>query len=354
MMERIFRTDFEFIEKQVSTGPNNPISAYHFTKYYYNFNRRYSMPKTANIDAWNKWRFALISMLKKILHINYWGEIPTPKVLILKETKCYNYIKKKIAYKTLTDNWVSAYLLIPEKINKPLPAVLCPHGHFEGGKLSVVDPTFSAGMAYGHEFAKRGFIVLAPDNAGMGERDVPASEVYGEKKGGCELLFRRLNHMGLDLTGLRVFELMVAVNILSDLKEVDNKRIGCAGLSLGCWLSQLLTAIDSRIKAVILSGFFTTFVQTVWIGHCVCHHPYKIGEYCDMPDISALIAPRPQFIESGKQDNYYPFEPAYSLVKNAYELLNAKKNLQLELYDGGHEFRGVESIPWMVKQLKLS
>jgi hypothetical protein len=141
---------------------------------------------------------------------------------------------------------------------------------------------------------------------------------------------------------------VVGLHILLDMKEVDNTRIGCAGLSGGCWLSQILAALDERIKAVILSGYFTTFVQTAWNGHCICHHPFGIGRICDMPDISALIAPRPQFVEYGKKDTQYPIEPAFSMVKRAYEYQGAPGNLGLDIFEGGHMFHGAESIPWMV------
>ena len=96
--------------------------------------------------------------------------------------------------------------------------------------------------------------------------------------GGCWWVWTRLNQMGLDLTGLRVFDLMAGISLLASRDDVDSRRIGAAGLSGGCWLSQVLSALDLRVKAVVLSGFFTTFVQTVWHGHCVCHHPLRSGE----------------------------------------------------------------------------
>ena len=92
-------------------------------------------------------------------------------------------------------------------------------------------------------------------------------------------------------------------------------------------------------------------MQTSWHGHCLCHHPFGIGKVCEMPDIAALIAPRPLFIESGKQDYPYPVEPAFSLTLSAYRLLGMEKNIGLDLYDGGHKFYGVNSIPWMVSHL---
>ena len=228
--------------------------------------------------------------------------------------------------------------------------MICPHGHVPGHKENVVGNTRPVGVAYAHEFARRGLVVLAPDNVGMGERDLDDDEKV-HRASGCSLVWARLNQMGLDLTGLRVFDLMAGVNLLRGWPGVNPSRIGCAGLSGGCWLSQVLTALDRRIKAVILSGFFTTFVQTVWHGHCVCHHPFGIGRICDLPDLSALIAPRPQFVESGIEDTPYPHEPAFSMVRQSYELLGAGEALKLHRYEGGHMFCGERSIPWMVEVL---
>ena len=70
-----------------------------------------------------------------------------------------------------------------------------------------------------------------------------------------------------------------------------------------------------------------------------------------MPDISALIAPRPQFVESGDADAGYPYQPAFDMVREAYTLLGAREHLAVHRYSGGHMFHGGESIPWMVQQL---
>ena len=342
---------YPLMETPGPVGPEKPATARFMTNRYADFQRELSFPHSSDPETWNTWRQKLRNRLKEILRLEAWGNAPTPETQILEQKSFGEYIRQKIAYETYPGNWAVAYLLIPNQPESAAPAVLCPHGHFQGGKLAVVEPEEAAGVAYGHEFAKRGFAVLAPDNAGMGERDTPVSETFGGKTG-CELLFRRLNYMGLDLTGLRVFELMAGLNILSSMEQVDNARMGCAGLSGGCWLAMVLTALDERIKAVILSGYFTTFMQTSWHGHCLCHHPYGVGEVCEMPDIAALIAPRPLFVESGKRDHSYPVEPAFSLTQKAYRLLGAEENLGLDLYEGGHIFRGADSINWMVERLR--
>lgn len=346
-MKRTTKHKYSLIEPHRTTDAVNPHTAPFLNQRYANSKRRLAYPNSTDPTTWQRWRRALRRQLQRILCMEALGPIPCPKPTILATQNMAHYQRQKIAYETLSGNWISAYLLIPYTPG-PKPAVICPHGHVKGGKSSVVSNS-TYGVAYGHELAVQGCVVLAPDNAGMGERDTHSP--IAAKTGGCMLTWVRLNHMGLDLTGLRIFDLKAGLSLLAKRPDVNAQRLGAAGLSGGCWLAQVLTALDRRLKAVILSGFFTTFAQTIWHGHCICHHPHGLGTICDMPDISALIAPRPQFIESGINDTNYPHEPAYTLVKNAYSKLGATKHLQLDRYAGGHLFHGTYSIPWLVQQL---
>ena len=161
------------------------------------------------------------------------------------------------------------------------------------------------------------------------------------------MTWRKLNMLGYDMTGFRAYDLIRAVDLLEELQEegggplVDKDRIGIAGLSGGCWLGIVMAALEPRVCAAALSGFFSTFKQTNWVGHCVCHHPFGeqrhpcrrrgrvpmhhhfqevlsritacyvagIGALCEMPDIAGLISPRPLFIEWGDEDVTRPVQP---------------------------------------------
>ena len=207
----------------------------------------------------------------------------------------------KVIYHSREDTPIPAYLSIPKSATAKTPAVLCIHGHVPGGKESVISGDGEFGSPYGRDLAEQDVITLCPDNAGMGERAHPS--------GGCDFLWRRLNYLGYDLTGCRVYDLMRGVDYLQSLPEVDETRIGVAGLSGGCWLGIVHAALDERVRAAVLSGYFTTFAQTSWFGHCICHHPKGIGELCEMPDIAGLIAPRPIFVEWGTADVSRPVHP---------------------------------------------
>jgi len=358
-MKKIYDEKYSMMDKLYEASPQTPSTAYWLMQNYVEMERELPFPETADKQAWDVWKKNLRSRLRELMYIDTWGDITrVPEYEIWGEEKCNGYIKQKISFESVPGNYAIAYILIPEGIEGKVPGVICPCGHVgKYGSLCVIEPekaqSTGYGVAYGYELTKQGCVTITIENAGYAERDIPEGNY--DPNGhtvSCDLLFRRLNHIGRDLTGLRIYELTLCLNILCSLPMVDAGKIGVAGLSGGCWLSQVLSALDDRIRAVVLSGYFTTFAQTAWNGHCLCHHPHGIGKVCDMTDLSALIAPRPQFVESGAQDIYYPPEPAYSIVTRAYQYWDAEDSLQIHVYDGGHMFKGERSIPWLVETLK--
>ena len=294
------------------------------------------------VDAWRNWRTQLLPELREQL-----GPFPdeafplNPQIVSIKShDKCTIH---KVIYYSRKDAPIPAYLSIPKGVTAKTPAVLCIHGHVPGGKESVIFGDEQFGAPYGRDLAEQGVITLCPDNAGMGERAHPS--------GSCDFLWRRLNYLGYDLTGYRVYDLMRSVEYLQSLPEVDERRIGIAGLSGGCWLGIVHAALDERVQAAVLSGYFTTFAQTSWFGHCICHHPKVIGELCEMPDIAGLIAPRPIFVEWGTADVSRPVHPAFEMAQQIYRAANAGDRIILQEFDAGHLFSGEQSLPWLVQTL---
>ena len=293
-------------------------------------------------DAWRDWRARLLPELRGQLGPFPDEAFPLNPQIVSTETTDRLTIHKVI-YHSRADTPIPAYLSIPKGATAKTPAVLCIHGHVPGGKESVISGDGEFGAPYGRDLAEQGVITLCPDNAGMGERAHPS--------GGCDFLWRRLNYLGYDLTGYRVYDLMRGMDYLQSLPEVDETRIGVAGLSGGCWLGIVHAALDERVQAAVLSGYFTTFAQTSWLGHCICHHPKGIGELCEMPDIAGLIAPRPIFVEWGTEDVSRPVHPAFEMTQRIYRAANADDQITLQEFDAGHLFSGEQSLPWLVQTL---
>ena len=77
-----------------------------------------------------------------------------------------------------------------------------------------------------------------------------------------------------------------------------------------------------------------------------------------MGDIAALIAPRPLLIETGDKDFFNGAEglgnvlPQVAIIRKAYRLTSHEDQVKHDIFDGGHRWHGVESIPWMERFLK--
>ena len=239
---------------------------------------------------------------------------------------------------------IPAHLLIPHGITGKIPAVLCIHGHGRGGKEDVAFGSGEYGASYGRALAERGVITLCPDNAGMGERAHP--------NGGCDFLWRRLNLLGFDLTGYRVYDLMRGVDYLQSLPEVDGERIGSAGLSGGCWLGMVHAAMDGARQGGCAERVLY-HVRADLVGGSL-HLPSSQGHrrgmrdagYC-RADCAASI-----FVEWGTEDTSRPVHPAYEMARKVYRAAGAADSIALHEFEGGHLFSGERSLPWLVRKLR--
>ena len=109
-----------------------------------------------------------------------------------------------------------------------LPVVLCPHGHWEDGR---VNPEVQQRCI---RWAKLGFVVFMYDMVGYND----------SKPFGHAFLNDRLRRWGLSLPTLQTWNSIRALDWLTTLPDVDPARIGCTGESGGGTQTFLLTAID--------------------------------------------------------------------------------------------------------------
>ena len=259
------------------------------------------------------------------------------------------YLVEELVYWTRPGLQASAYLLTPHQLRTPAPAVLCLHGHGLG-RDAVIDP----GSIYGNfarRFAEKGCIALCPEQIGHGDRKLPEDKVT------YQVLIHGLNMLGHTLIGLRYWDLVRALDLLEDMDIVDKKRIGVMGLSLGGEMSLFLSALETRLRAVCICGYLTSHLSTFLDQpHCTCGHLRDLAKHFEHVDLAALIAPRPLFVDSGRNDPQFPTRDARAAVRQLrpiYELYDKPRAaLGIQVHDGAHEISGQHSIPWMLKQLK--
>lgn len=255
---------------------------------------------------------------------------------------------ERLCYQTMPGVRVSAYLFIPENLPGPAPAILAPPGHGHGiNDLAFNRDSYFRG--YAHELARRGFVVLAPEHIGFGERVLATNDgTHGFYTGAAQLL-------GFTMYGVFVRELERALDVLAALPEVDATRIGCYGISLGGATTLLLAALDARVRAACVSGFFTSFRSTFLdVAHCSCGNVQDLALHFEHVDLAALMAPRPLLLEIGRADPGFPYDEALASMeelRGIYALCDAEERLRHELHEEGHVISGRVAYEWFAEQL---
>lgn len=302
---------------------------------------------------WALWRARLRARLSELLILPKERVDLEPEVLETKD--CEGYVREKVLYKTEGNFGVPAYLLKPRGGERA--AVLALHGHGRG-KVDVAGvykdeldyQRFIAPLNYdyGVQLAKRGYVVLVPEGRAFGEL---ASDGMN-----CTWAFTASLLLGRTVVGMRVWDAMRSIDYLEALPEVDPERIGCVGLSWGGTWTAYTSALDERVKAAVISGYFSTFRDMlIERACCPCQYVPGIRLYADFPDVVALIAPRPLFIEYGFRDPLYTrsvVQKAYERLRKVYGLLGAEEGLEIDVFEGGHMFSGRRALDWLDERLK--
>ena len=249
--------------------------------------------------------------------------------VIVKSFERDGYKVENLMYESQPDFWVTANLYIPTKGSGPYPGIISPCGHYPTARGY---DEYQA--AYVH-FARNGFVVLAYDPVGQGERRhfwnpmTHVNEIGGPVTWEHSLPGQLLLLIGQDLTHYRVWDGMRSIDYLRTRPEVDGKRIGCAGHSGGGTLTKFIATMDERVACVAINEGGT---RNEWPIHIPMYermgtgdteqHMFPSGIYgIDSIDKDVAIAPRPLLVTI---EHYSPaFDSAARAIRARYEQLGA-------------------------------
>jgi dienelactone hydrolase len=284
-----------------------------------------------------------------------------------------NYIRERVEIQTEPGIIMSVYVLIPKNIvpSERRPAVITPHGHGSGGKLSpagrkdipaIADVIKAYNYDYGVQLVREGFIVFAPDARGFGERREWSWQKDSEEAfmmSSCEVLNHMAIPLGQTVTGMWIWDLMRLIDYINQRPECDVNHIGCAGLSGGGLQTLWLAALDERVKCAVVSGYFYGYKDALLklCTNCSCNYVPHLWELVDMGDIGALVAPRPLFIETGDEDPLNGERGVANVVeqvniaRQAYSIFGVPERLSHYVFHGSHRWDGTKSIPWLKRWL---
>ncbi|MBI4024638.1 MAG: acetylxylan esterase, partial [Verrucomicrobia bacterium] len=223
------------------------------------------------------------------------------------------YTRHEVSFSGEKSEWISAFLLIPKKLKKPAPAVLCPHPtHIQGKSAGAIPGVAKDGFQYAWELAERGCITLVWDHFTLPPRAPKGSE-YDSRE------FER-KHPTWSPLGKAIWDAMRSLDFLETLSEVDVHRIGSIGLSLGGNTTFFTSAFDARIHAAVCACGCSTFrsdrnLRYNWVrDQGNYHYMPRLANWLDrgkpppfeFHEIAAMIAPRPLLMFSGYHDEWCP------------------------------------------------
>ena len=162
---------------------------------------------------------------------------------------------EKLIFESLPGIYVTALVYVPDDHLRKHPAVLVPAGHATNGKIHY--------QILSQRLASRGYVVIAWDPVGQGER----SQFWDVKTGKSRYNLVCAEHAvlgnlaylaGANLARWEVWDGIRAVDYLLTRPDVDGERISITGTSGGGTQTTLIAVLDPRIKAVVPSCYISS------------------------------------------------------------------------------------------------
>lgn len=142
---------------------------------------------------------------------------------------------------------------------------------------------------------------------------------------------------------MMVYDSLRAVDYLVARPDVDARRIGTLGMSMGSTMAWWLAALDPRVKVCVdiccLTDFHALIRMRGLDGHGLYYFVPGLLKEFDAASINALIAPRPHLSTAGLHDRLTPAEVLERIdreMKREYRRLGAPEKWRLATYPVGH------------------
>jgi len=287
---------------------------------------------------WPETRRRILASMEDVMgKLSDTGSLPPLAPEVVEESRAAGILRYRVTFAATAAERVPAYLLVPDPAPPgPTPAVLALHQTTSIGKAEPAGLGGLSNLQYGAELARRGYVVLCPDYPSFG--DYPHDFAADAWPSGT----------ALGIVGHRR-----AIDFLSARPEVDPRRIGAIGHSLGGHNAIFLAAFDERVRAVVSSCGWTLFGDykggnlAGWAGDRYMprirdvHGLDPARMPFDFDGVIACIAPRAFLSVSPLDDDNFSARGVRKGIASAapvYEVLGAKENLKAIYPDYGHDF----------------
>ena len=274
-------------------------------------------------------------------------------------------VRERVVFNTEEFLSVPCIVLYPKDMpkNGKNAAIVCSHGHGSSGKNAIcghrdcsatVDDIEAMNYDYALTMAKAGFLTIAPDLRGFGERK--DNDISWHGRDFCNVnMLRGMLLNRYPLTG-NIWDIMRCIDYLQTRSEVDPERIGMMGLSGGGTMTTFTSALEPRIKAADIMGYVNSWKAFGIDRANFCGMQILPGilRWLDVDDIAGLIAPRPLLLEIGMFDNCFYLQDymrAYEHLQLIYGAAGVPDHLEADIFPGPHAFGGNKAEAFFKKHL---
>lgn len=298
-----------------------------------------------------------------------------PKYNVTNTLRRPGYTCELILYETRPGFYASGAIWTPTKLKQEggkAPGVLMVSGHTSdgfrsnnlGGPIGANDPPDDDYQVVEINLVARGFVVLAFDPIGQGERmqyadikegrpdpaapwgkGVPGSYLWGSTSD-HEYIGRQLLLNGVGLMSFWLHDEMISLDLLESLPQVDSHNLGVVGCSGGGTQSSYLGAMDARVKAASMACYISTKeIDMLWNagggGDGEQTWPHGIVNGLDKPDLIEVRANQSTQVLITTADTCFPAAGGLAAVTEAQPAYTAL---------GGtlHVFEGVWHHGWVL------
>jgi len=301
------------------------------------------------IGDWQQRRAEIVASMQTIM-----GQLPGAAkrvpldVAVTSQTDCGTYVRREITYWAEPGARVPAFLLIPKAVvekRSQAPGILAlmPTNNVDGNRsvVGLGSPSGPAGRNYGEELVQRGYVVMAPPYPHLGGY-APDLKGLGYESGTMKAIWDNIR----------------ALDVLEATEGVRPGGFGVIGHSLGGHNSIYTAVFDQRIKAIVSSCGFDSYLDyyrekpQMWnagMGWTQDRYMPALAQFAgrlqeipfDFHEFVGALAPRPFLAISPRGDANFKWESVDRIIAAArpvYQLYGVSERLAVEHPDGPHDF----------------
>jgi hypothetical protein len=127
------------------------------------------------------------------------------------------------------------------------------------------------------------------------------------------------------------------------------------GISGGGMHTLFSTCLDTRIRACVISGYFSPYRYSIFaMHHCTCNYVPGLHRFGEIYDLAGLIAPRPLLVEAGSRDPIFPIaavKAAVARAREVYHIFGAADQVETDYFEGRHRINGERAYDFLWEKL---